>query len=394
MFRRHAHDLARGPHQRRETGGIDEAVGLPGCDPMTRETPAIVVIGATGYTGRLIARELAGGDRPFVVAARDPDRLERLTAELGGAVSAPVDVTSPASLRRLIQPGDAVINTAGPFTELGEPVIEACIDRGAHYLDTTGEQPFMRAMYERHHDAARRAGVAIVNAMAFEYALGDCGAAVVADGAGPLRSLDVVYAWGSGASSGGTRRTMVRMIGRKAWARRERTLERRPQGSRRRSVRLASGHRLSAVWFGSGEVVTAPRHLEVETARGWIVVGSAASRVVPLIAPLLPLAVPLLRPLLERIVARAPDPTPAERSASTFTIRVEATPLNGAPRALEVHGRDPYGVTAAIAVRGAQRAMDGAPAGVLPPAGLVEPRPFLESLADRHLRLVPEPAGD
>ena len=89
---------------------------------MTREKPAIVVIGATGYTGDLIARALAGGDTPYVVAARDPDRLKRLAAELEGAVPQVVDVTDAESIRRLIRPGDAVINTAGPFSELGEPI--------------------------------------------------------------------------------------------------------------------------------------------------------------------------------------------------------------------------------------------------------------------------------
>lgn len=359
---------------------------------MTREKPAIVVIGATGYTGGLIARAMAGGDDSFVVAARDPDRLKRLAAELEGAVPQVVDVTDPQSLRRLIRPGDAVINTAGPFSELGEPVVAACIEVGAHYLDTTGEQPFMHTVHQRYHGAALAAGVAVVNAMAFEYALGDCAVAVGAEGlARPLRSADVVYAWGGTASSRGTRRTVVRMLGQRTWTRRGGHFHRQAPGAGHRTVRLFSGKELHAVAFGAGEVVTAPRYLEVEAARGWLVMGARAARLVPFVAPALPVLLPALRPLLERLVTRAEDPAEQARSESAFTIRVELVDANGEERALEVQGRDPYGLTAVAAIHGARRAMEpDAPAGVLAPAQLVEPGPFLASLVPHGTELVEE----
>ncbi len=357
---------------------------------MSRDTPTVVVIGATGYTGGLIARALSGGDTPFVVAGRDADRLKQLSADLEGATPQVVDVTDTASLQRLIRPGDAVINTAGPFTELGEPVVAACIDIGAHYLDTTGEQPFMHRVHQRFHDAAASAGVAVVNAMAFEYALGDCALAVGAAGlTTPLRSADVIYAWGGAASSRGTRRTVIGMLGQRAWTRRDGEFGRTALGAGRRTVQLASGKRLSAVGFPSGEVVTAPRYLEVEDVRGWLVMGAATARVIPLLAPALPFVVPVLRPILERLATRAADPTPEERHASRFTIRVELVGADGGERAVEVRGRDPYGITAIAAVAGARRAMQpDAPAGVLAPAQLVDPGPFLASLGDHGVHLI------
>lgn len=362
---------------------------------MTRETPAVILIGATGYTGRLVAAELGRGPYPFVLAARDPERLKRVAAAVAGGTPQIVDVTDPDSLHRLIRPGDAVINTAGPFTELGTPVVEACVRAGAHYLDTTGEQPFMRHTYERFHEPARDAGVAVVNAMAFEYALGDCALALTARSmAEPLRSVDVVYAWGGAASSGGTRRTVLRMLGRRAWVRRDGGFQSQRPAAHRRTVRLASGARLHAVSFGSGEVVTAPRYLAVENVRGWLVMGRLGARVAPVLSPALPFVMPVLRPMLEPLVARSADPTPDERDASAFTIRVEVEDANGDRRAVEVHGRDPYGLTAAAAVHGARRAMEaGAPSGVLAPAELVDPGPFLASLEDRGVRLVEDPGS-
>lgn len=350
---------------------------------MTERDAAIVVIGATGYTGRLVARELASVEAPVVLAARDPDRLAAVTERHEGALAEVVDVTDPASVDRLIRRGDAVINTAGPFTELGEPVIRACIRAGAHYLDTTAEQSFIRDMYRKHHEAAVAAGVAVVNGMAFEYALGDCAVAVAAESVpGPIRAVDVVYAWAGTASSVGTRRTSLRMLDRKGWARRGGAFHRERPAVRQREVTLASGSTLHAVSFGFGEVVMAPRHLDVATVRCWIVVGRTAARVAPMVSPALPFLVPVLRPLLEALVTRKPDPTAAERAASPFTIRVELEPESGSGLALEVQGTDPYGLTAVAAVRGALRAMEpDAPAGVLTPAQLVEPRAFLEALA-------------
>ncbi len=352
----------------------------------TRE-PAIVVIGATGYTGGLIARELGreADGPPVILAGRDPTRLAAAAEVAGIGTTALVDVKSAASLDGLIQPGDAVINTAGPFTELGEPVVAACVEKGAHYMDTTGEQPFMHAVAERYHEAAVAAGAAVVNAMAFEYALGDSAATVLAQGLQrPLRSLDVFYAWGTSASSIGTRRTTLRMLGRRAYARTQGRLRLEPPGARHRTVTLASGRTLHAVTFGAGEVVTVPRHIDVRDARGWMIMGARAARFVPLLAPALPVFIPLLRPLLEPLMTRKADPTPAEREASAFTIRLELMGADGTLRTGEVQGVDPYGITARVAVAGAARALAGdAPAGVLAPSQLLDPRQLLDNLSPR-----------
>jgi short subunit dehydrogenase-like uncharacterized protein len=344
---------------------------------MSARAPAVVVLGATGYTGRLIAREAAGAGVPTVLAARDADRLAAVAAETGLETTRLVDVTDRSSLDGLICRGDAVVNTAGPFTELGEPVVQACVEAGAHYLDTAGEQPFMHTVWERYHAAARDAGVAVVNAMAFEFAMGDCAAAVAARDLGPLRSLDVVYSWAGSHSSRGTRRTILRMIGARAWERRHGEFRPLVPGARHRRVTFASGRTLHAVAFGAGELLTAPRHLDVEDASGWIALGSPAARLVPFVSPALPRVVPLLRPVLEPLVARAPEPTVEQRAASGFTIRLELEAMDGSRRAVEVQGADPYGITALAAVHGARRAMEvGGPVA------------FLDKLGERDLRLV------
>lgn len=360
------------------------------------ESGRIVVIGATGYTGRLVARELCGPREPgegvtspaMVLTGRDPARVEGLVEEAGGGEGAVVDVTDPSSLERGIRAGDAVINCAGPFAELGEPVVARCVAAGAWYVDTTGEQPWMRAMRERYHDPARAAGVAVVNGMAFEWALGDCAAALL----GPFRSLDVVYGWGGAASSRGTRRTSLRILGTRAWELEGGRWRRRPPGASRRRVRSGSGREGWAITFGAGEVVTVPRWSDAETVRGWLVVGRRKALLARLLSPALPFLVPLLRPLLEPLATRPDDPTDEERAASRFTIRLEAETAAGERRAVEVRGADPYGLTAAIAVAGARRCLEAdVPAGVLAPSQLVDPTSLLEGLRPRGVEVVPEP---
>ena len=362
----------------------------------------IVVIGATGYTGRLVARALRedAGAHEILLAGRDRGKVDRLVREADAAGAAPptegalVDVKDRSSLARAIRGGDVVINCAGPFSELGEPVVARCVEAGASYVDTTGEQPWMREIRERHHAAASGAGVAVVNGMAFEWALGDCAAALLgmrlAAAGSALRTLDVIYAWGGSASSRGTRRTALRIMGTRGWELVGGVWRLRAAGSSKRSIALDGRGALTAVTFGAGEVVTVPRWAgEVETVRGWLVMGSRKAALARVVSRALPALVPLLRPVLEPLVLRAGDPTGAERASSRFTIRLEAGGADGRREALEVRGTDPYGLTASIAVAGAKRALEArGAAGVLAPSQLVDPRRLLEDLAPRGLEVV------
>lgn len=354
-----------------------------------------VLVGATGYTGRLVARELASSDLPFVLAARRPDALDEVARAVDGAPTRTVDVTEPGTLAPALEPGDVVLNTVGPFVELGEPVVAAAVEAGAHYLDTTGEQTFMKRVADRWHAPARQAGVAVVNGMAFEYALGDAAAALAARGLErPLDRVDVVYGWRADAAStsAGTRASMVRILGRLGWALEDGAWRREPMARRRRRVRLPGGAELEAMSFPAGEVVTVPRHLDVGTVRGWIVAGRWTVRIARLLSPALPVAARLAEPLLDRLASRGPEgPTEEQRRSGRFDVVATAAGAGGGRRSVAVRGRDPYGLTAAVLVRGARSLLgreaggaragdDGPEVGVLPPSRVVGPAELLDGL--------------
>ena len=134
----------------------------------------LVVFGATSVTGRNVAAYLAertaSTDLSWAAAARDPDKLKRTMAAVG--VSAPAtitaDVSDPDSLVAMASRTRAVVNLVGPYTLHGTPVIAACIEGGAHYVDLTGEIPYARRMLERFDAAATEAGVKIVQTCGFE----------------------------------------------------------------------------------------------------------------------------------------------------------------------------------------------------------------------------------
>jgi short subunit dehydrogenase-like uncharacterized protein len=134
----------------------------------------VVVFGATGITGRQVAAYLAertaGEGTRWAAAARDPAKLDQVLGEVG--VTAPdtivADLNDPDSLAAMASRARVVLNLAGPYTLYGQPVIEACVANGAHYVDLTGEIPFVRQMIDAYDARAREAGVKVVQVCGFE----------------------------------------------------------------------------------------------------------------------------------------------------------------------------------------------------------------------------------
>jgi short subunit dehydrogenase-like uncharacterized protein len=134
----------------------------------------VVVFGASGVTGRRVAGYLAEraatADFTWGAAARDAAKLERELAAEG--VSAPESIVAELgdrdSLVAMAKRARVVLNLVGPYTLYGEPVIEACVAGGAHYVDLTGEIQFVRRMIDSYGQAAADAGVKIVQVCGFE----------------------------------------------------------------------------------------------------------------------------------------------------------------------------------------------------------------------------------
>ncbi|HEY0637636.1 MAG TPA: saccharopine dehydrogenase NADP-binding domain-containing protein [Pseudonocardiaceae bacterium] len=179
----------------------------------------VVVLGATGFTGRLTAEYLArqgdSGTR-WAVAGRNKGKLAALRDELG--VDVPIvhaDSDDLGSLRDLAGRTRVVATTVGPYLVYGERLVQACAELGTDYVDLTGEPEFVDLMYLRHHDTAVRSGARIVHACGFDSIPHDLGAYFTVrqlpEGV-PLRVEGYVRA--SGRISGGTLHSALTAFGR------------------------------------------------------------------------------------------------------------------------------------------------------------------------------------
>src|ERR1700692_4275866 len=129
----------------------------------------IVLFGATGYTGTLTAEHLASQGVSAVLAGRDRRRLQELAARLGGDFSLAIaDVGDPGTMGALVEPGDVLVSTVGPFARYGEAAVRAAVERGASYLDSTGEPSFVRTVFDDFGPLAERAGVVLLTAFGYD----------------------------------------------------------------------------------------------------------------------------------------------------------------------------------------------------------------------------------
>ena len=173
----------------------------------------IVVYGATGFVGALVAGHLAGhapaGTR-IALAGRSATKLDAVRTRLG--VDWPVvvaDADDEAALRDLAARARVVITTVGPYAKYGRTLAHACAAAGTDYVDLTGEVLFARASIDENHDLARSTGARIVHSCGFDSIPSDIGvhvlhALVQADGAGEMTDTTLVVTSMRGGFSGGT----------------------------------------------------------------------------------------------------------------------------------------------------------------------------------------------
>lgn len=353
----------------------------------------IAVYGATGYTGTLVAHELRRCGLDMVLAGRNAEKLARLADALGGGIpTRAVELDDRAGLRHLLGDCAAVIDCAGPFMRYGEPIVRAAVETGTHYLDTTGEQPYIRLVHERFDEAARAAGVAVVPAMGFDYVPGDLIAHLVAQGVEPLRELVLAYAVKGVQPTRGTFRTVLEMAGDGGvlyedgdW---------RPAPLRATRARFPFPEPVGSqpvMRYPSGELLTVPRHVRTRRVTSLITVETiagtaAAAPFLPLLQPAFTLALRSpLHALIEPLLARFPEgPSEERRRAARFTIVALAHGEDGRTRRGVVRGGDLYGLTAVTTVHGAAlvAAEDYDRAGVLSPAQAFDAAAFLDVLAE------------
>ncbi len=319
---------------------------------MTQRAFDVVVYGATGFTGRLVCRELDRQGTRFAVGGRDRAKLEQLAASL--ASTPPVfaaGIDDAAGLRAFAEPGRVLLSCAGPFEQMGPPVLDAALAAGTHWLDITGEHTFMDQTWARDAEARER-GVALVNAVGMDVIPTDVVAALASEGLEDVDWLRIAIA-PKGGFSRGTLRSAVGVVGSGGMA-------------------ILDGKRvyepaLGDVWEAPfppplgprhclslplADIVTAPRTTGCRNLR----IYGRGPELPPGVAPLAGRALKLLGSGPGRLLARAavrlaPEGPSAEvQEAGGFMVVAEAVSSAGRRRRAWMKGPEAYGFTAIASV--------------------------------------------
>jgi short subunit dehydrogenase-like uncharacterized protein len=330
----------------------------------------IVLFGATGYTGRLTAEALvARGARP-VLAARSAAKLRDLAAELGGDLDTETaDVARPESVAALVERGDVLVSTVGPFTRWGDPAVQGAIAAGAHYLDSTGETPFIRRVFDRFGGAAESAGCGLVTAFGYDWVPGNLAGALALREAGEAAvRVDVGYFMtGSGRPSGGTQASLVEAVLESSYAWRGGRLVTERNARRMRHFDI-EGRSRPGVSVGTSEAFALPRvHPGLREANVYLGWAGGASRPLTVMSGGIDLwrRVPVLgtlpRDVLRRVVkGSSGGPDAAARKRSGSYVVAAAYAANGA-QLVEVRltGVNGYDFTGRMLAWGAEQALAG-----------------------------------
>jgi short subunit dehydrogenase-like uncharacterized protein len=356
---------------------------------ISRQQRPIAVYGATGYTGRLVSAELAAAGADLVLSGRNRRKLDALASEIEGDVAVKeATLEDRVSLNALLADCAVVVDCAGPFVHYGEPVLAAAVETRTHYLDTTGEQPYMKLAFERYGRRASEAEVAVIPAMGFDYVPGDMIASLTAEGLDELDELSVNYCWQGFVPSQGTARTALEIISGAGVEWREgEWVEAGGETAAGTYDFPAPVGRQRMIHYPSGEQITVPHQIRTRNVRTTMNASAfGGERLAPLTAVIarpagLAMRTPLRR-LAGAFISRLPEgPTPAQRDRMRWMIVCEAKRGEVERRGV-ITGKDVYGLTAAAICRGAtiaaERSFDGR--GALAPSQAFHPKDFLEGL--------------
>lgn len=189
----------------------------------------LIVYGATGYTGRLVAEYLTqhyGSDGPrWAMAGRSAAKLEEIHALVGAPTAATLivaDADDPASMTHLAEQARAIVTTVGPYQLYGEPLLKACVEVGTDYADLCGEPVWMRQMIDKYHAAAQSSAARIAFSSGFDSIPFDLGVLMLQQDAsrrfgapcprvrGRVRAMQGTFSGGTAASLTATMKALAK----------------------------------------------------------------------------------------------------------------------------------------------------------------------------------------
>lgn len=317
----------------------------------------LVIYGANGYTGALIAREAKPrGLRP-ILSGRNAAAVEALARELGFEARC-FSLDDPAQADAALHGAAAVLHCAGPFSHTSKPMADACLRMGVHYLDITGEAEVFTALAARDAEA-KTAGVMLLPGVGFDVVPSDCLAAHLKRRLPSATHLTLAMR-ALIRISRGTATTMTENLPKGGLVRQAGVLKRVPAGWKIRSIDFGRGP-VKAMTIPWGDVVTAYYstgipNIEVYMAVPWQMrVGARVSRLFTWV-----LGTSLVQGYLKKkIQAGPPGPSDEERARGKSIFWGEVSDAAGNRAAARLEAPEGYTLTVHAALAVAERVLAG-----------------------------------
>jgi short subunit dehydrogenase-like uncharacterized protein len=315
----------------------------------------ILIYGAYGYTGELIARQAVATGLTPVLAGRDADKLAPLARELDLPHVA-VSVTDTDGLHKALDGCAAVLNCAGPFIETWKPMTDACLATGTHYLDITGEVDVLSGCAGRDADA-KAAGITLMPGTGFDVVPTDCLSAMLADRLPDATRLTLAFK-GMSQASRGTATTAISYLGRAPIVRRDGALRGRT-GPLFRKVDFGDGpEEVGAISWG--DTVTAWHTTGIPNIEVFMKPPADMVALMKLPLALRRLLTGIGRPLIQRrLDAMPPGPDEEARRTGHCTIWGRVENAEGQSVELRLRTTEGYRLTSITAPLIAARAAAG-----------------------------------
>jgi len=212
-----------------------------------------MIYGANGYTGKLIAKQARKRDMNPILAGRNTESISAIAAETGFDCLV-FDLDDAPAVNEALQGVSIVLHCAGPFSATSQPMIEACLRNGCHYLDITGEISVF-ANAHKQSDEARHADVVLMPGVGFDVVPTDCLAATLVKALPAATAIVLAFKSGSRMSPG-TAKTSIEGLAGGGCVRKDGKLTWVPLAWKTREIRFPQGKRL-AVTIPWGDVFTA-----------------------------------------------------------------------------------------------------------------------------------------
>lgn len=334
------------------------------------KNPSWMIYGANGYTGELIAREAVRRGLKPVLAGRSRDKIEPLARELGlEARGFALDDAARASEQ--IKGLGLVMHCAGPFSVTAQPMMEACLSAGAHYLDITGEIAVFE-LAQSLSARARDAGIVICPGVGFDVIPTDCVAASLKAAMPDATHLSLGFDSRSGPSAG-TAKTSIEGLAQGGKAREDGKIVNVPLAHKLRRIDFGGGAK-QAMTIPWGDVSTAFHTTGIPNIEVYIPANTGmifGARVSRFVRPLL--ALPSVQAYLKaRIEKTVKGPAEATRSRQPTFVWGEARNARGEIKTARVRTDNVYSLTITGALAVADHLMNHTPAGgAYTPAKLV-----------------------